>query len=76
MLLHNYSVEQCLVNGSFSCVKNTVNRSPTGPLLSSALPYYIVFNFPKLLIKDYHKLFFDKPSTWAPISMANFQCEN
>ena len=43
--------------------KNIVYCSPTGPFVSSVLPAYIVIDFPKYFIRDYHKVLSDKPRT-------------
>ena len=76
ILLRNYVVEQCLMNVSVDFVQNIVYRSPTEPLVSSDLPYYIFVELPKWLFRDYHKLLYDKPRIWEPIPMAKFLCEN
>ena len=57
MLLRNQFLDQCLMNGSFGCVQNIVYHSPTGPWVSSALPDYVLANFPKCLISQYHNFF-------------------
>ena len=75
MLILNYSVEQYLINGLVGYDQNIVYRSPTALLVSSTFMSYIYLDFPKLLIRVYHKFLSDKPCTWASIYMANFQWE-
>ena len=55
--------------------KTLFTTHPTGPWVSGAWLDYIVTDFPKWLIREYHMLFPDKPRTLAPISMAKLQCK-
>ena len=76
MILSNYVLYQCLMNGWVGCVQNIYFCSSTKPWVSSSLPAYIVVDLPKCLIRMDQKFFHDKPRTCAPMHMAKFECEN
>ena len=59
-----------------SFFKSIIYCSPTVPWVSSSLLDYVAVNSPKLLIREYHNFFPNKPRTWVPICMDDFQCEN
>ena len=50
-------------------------QSPTGTLVSSALPAYIIVDFSRCFIRGHQKLFYDKSHSWASIHMAKFKRE-
>ena len=75
MLICNYVVDQLLMNGLVGCIQKISYRSPTGTLVSGSLPAYIFSDFPNFLIREYHKLFSDKPRACAPTPMDKFQCK-
>ena len=76
MLILNYVVDNFLINGSVSCVKNVVYRKPTGLWVSTVLSKYVVVDLLKLLIMEDNKFFPDIPLTWVTTATAKFQCEN
>lgn len=75
MLLHNFVVEQGLMNGSLGYLKSIVYSDSVGPLGEGLpLPKYCVVDFPDSKIPK-EKAWDRENPTWIPIPCVTLQCE-